>query len=130
METCEEGDLFFGDDATGEGDRAAFTAGVLLVAVEVHVLGPVGVRHTATAAKLRTHTQTFKMEEKKKTCCCKLLRLLLLCYIFNLKKAVKGSFFFISALLNSPLVILILLKTCSAVCKLGNLYLHYILTSL
>lgn len=44
--------LVFGLDAAGEGDGAALSAGVVLLAGEVHVLGPVGVRHTAAAAKL------------------------------------------------------------------------------
>lgn len=66
MESCKEGYLVFGDDATGEGDRAAFSAGVVLVAVEVHVLGPIGVRHTATAAKLRTHAHKHLRWRRKK----------------------------------------------------------------
>lgn len=52
----KDGDLVFFHDAAGEGDGAAFSAGVVLVAVEVHVLGPVSVGHTTAAAKLRTHT--------------------------------------------------------------------------
>lgn len=48
-------DLGFGDMAAGEGDGAAFPAGVLRGAVEVQVVGPVGVRHSAAATELRTH---------------------------------------------------------------------------
>lgn len=50
----EDGDRVFGHDAAGEGDGAALPAGVVISAVEVHVLGPVGVGHSTTAAKLRT----------------------------------------------------------------------------
>lgn len=51
-------DLVFGADAAGEWDSAALVAGVVIFAVEVHVLGPVSVCHTTTAAKLRTHKDT------------------------------------------------------------------------
>lgn len=52
-------DLVFGQVAAGEGDGAAFVAGVVLRAVEVHVLGPVRVRHGAAAAKLKTRKPTL-----------------------------------------------------------------------
>lgn len=51
----EEGDLFSYETA-GEGDRAVLSAGVVFVTFEVHVLGPVSVRHSSTAAKLNTQT--------------------------------------------------------------------------
>lgn len=55
-EACEEGNLVFGYDTAREGDRTALVAGVAVGAVEVHVLGPVGERHAAAAAKLKvTH---------------------------------------------------------------------------
>lgn len=54
-EVYEEENLVFGDDTAREGDGTALVAGVALGAVEVHVLGPVGVRHAAAAAKLRSH---------------------------------------------------------------------------
>lgn len=50
----EEENLVFGYDAAGEGHGAALYAGVFITAVEVHVVGPVGVRHTTAAAKLRS----------------------------------------------------------------------------
>lgn len=49
-------DLFFGYEAAGVGNRAALCAGILTGAVEVHVLGPVSVGHTTTAAELRKDT--------------------------------------------------------------------------
>lgn len=65
MEVYQEENLVFGYDTAREGDRTALVAGVAVGAVEVHVLGPVGVRHAAAAAKLRSHTN-IKMEEEKK----------------------------------------------------------------
>lgn len=53
-------DLVFGHDAAGERDRAAFTARVVLAAVEVHVLRPVGVGRPATAPKLRRRKKSYK----------------------------------------------------------------------
>lgn len=54
-----EEDLVLGADAAGEGDGAALSAGVVVFAVKVHVLGPVGVCYTTTAGKLRTHKHTL-----------------------------------------------------------------------
>lgn len=50
----EEENLVFGYDAAGERHGAALYAGVSIAAVEVHVVGPVGVRHATAAAELRS----------------------------------------------------------------------------
>lgn len=65
VEVYQDENLVFGYDTAREGDGTALAAGVAVAAVEVHVLGPVGVRHAAAAAKLRSHAN-IKMEEEKK----------------------------------------------------------------
>lgn len=65
-EVYEEENLVFGYDTAREGDGTALVAGVAVGAVEVHVVGPVGVRHTAAAAKLNKHKHEDGRGRKKK----------------------------------------------------------------
>ena len=64
----QEDDLVFGYDATGEGDRTALPARVAHVAVEVHVLGPVVVRHPPTAAKLGRRSKRKRLDNMSNIC--------------------------------------------------------------